>query len=83
MSNALEEIDNTTQKWQALITEAFMGFGPHFESMFLEGLANEDDRFKKFNKGTAVVEEIQNGTQTCGSLHLAAVFLLSFQLHSS
>ena len=62
MSDALEKIDDTTQKFQALITEAFTGFEPHFESMFLEGSANKDDLFKKFNKGTAFVEEIQNGT---------------------
>ena len=42
MSDTSEEIDNTTQKWQALITEAFKGFEPHFELMFLEGTANED-----------------------------------------
>ena len=61
MSNTLEEMDNTTQKWQALTMEAFKGFEPHFELMFLEGTANEDEQFKKFKKGTAFIEEIRNG----------------------
>ena len=49
------------QKWQALITEVFEGWEPHFESMFLKGSANEDNRFKKIDKGTGFAEEIKNG----------------------
>ena len=61
MSDTSKKIDDTTQKWQVLITEVFKEFEPNFESMFLEGSANEDNKFKKIDKGTGFAEEIKNG----------------------